>query len=191
MSKKKKSPVVTYKSPDPRMEINDREFFMSYGLLNELAANVEADQGLADGGIPRPETMALSAIGRELILYTLLVQRDDFGRPVLPEDVDPEDVGRLNAVIIYETRTWGVDDVEALLEWGMRHAVDFFMRRLTGLSNRVVEEMLYPLMAERGIDINEIKDQMQTKLSQSLNDGQDNSVSTKWYVLQTRSRLMI
>lgn len=101
------------KRPEDRISVKngktgkDVEFFMSYGLLNEMIKIIDA----------RPETIAtldIDPVISEVLLAALFSERDDNGKVlgIVPFDLS-------------------IDDAEAVFDWIKEHTMGFFMRRLS------------------------------------------------------------
>ena len=91
-----------------RVNGEDREIFMSFGLLNELTKRI--------GDPSRVSAVAVDPELRDTVLEALLATRSESGKVKSP--VKLEDV----AITI--------DDVENLIEWSTEHALGFFIRAL-------------------------------------------------------------
>lgn len=89
----------------------ERTVFMSFGLLNEIAALVQSPENV-------PE-LSFNATVSTAALHLMLAPRDKRGNilpekedePAVPLDLDP-------------------DTAERLLDWAGEHILDFFVRRL-------------------------------------------------------------
>lgn len=101
------------KKPSPRLTVDiggePRTFFMSFGLLNEVAS-------LAGGpeGVPN---FSFNAATSATLLELLLAGRDEEGQiirtrgvPIIPLDLEPE-------------------IAEQIIDWAGAHVLDFFVRR--------------------------------------------------------------
>lgn len=107
----------TTEDPKPpshlRVEIDGkvREFYMSFGLTNEIAHLVGGVEGIPD--LSFNQTTAMAAL--ELIL----APRDKRGNIIRPaEDEDP--------IVPYNLDP---EAAEAILDWAGNHALDFFVRQ--------------------------------------------------------------
>lgn len=101
--------------PESRLTVNvggtDRTLFMSFGLLNEIAALV--------GGPDQVPELSFNPVVSTSALNLLLAARDKRGNiipptddePAVPLDLDPE-------------------AAEAMIDWAGAHVLDFFVRRL-------------------------------------------------------------
>jgi hypothetical protein len=87
----------------------DREIFMSFGLLNSVTKIVYDMQMVA--------TMALVPELREDVLKQLLAKRTPSGKVTAAiDDIDEIDIS--------------IDDVVSLLDWTSEHLLDFFLKAL-------------------------------------------------------------
>lgn len=104
----------------------DREIFMSFGLLNELARVV--------GDVNRTAAIDLDADLALEVMTLCLVPRDERGRPQfkdfeIPAELDPE-------------------TAETILDWVKDHVLAFFIRRLKKTLNLI--ETNKPALTEIG-----------------------------------------
>ena len=86
----------------------DREIFMSFGLLNELTKIVEDPA--------RVTAISVDNDLRDMVLKSLLATRKVSGKVENPCDLDDTEIS--------------VEDVERLLAWGAEHTLGFFLRSL-------------------------------------------------------------
>jgi hypothetical protein len=107
-------------TPNPKLNIKqdgeDREIFMSYGLLNALSIVV--------GSPELVPSMSLDDELRDVVLKALLAERKVTGKIVKKVD-DIEDI------------EISIDDVERLLDWAGEHLMGFFVRRLVKSAKHV------------------------------------------------------
>ncbi|BAQ50289.1 hypothetical protein [Methylobacterium aquaticum] len=107
------SSTSTEQKAPSRLRVNisgeDRDLFMSFGLLNEVASLVGSPEGVPTLSFNPPTAHAL--------LELVLAKRDKRGNilrddeePIVPHDLDP-DVG------------------ETIIDWAGAHVLDFFIRR--------------------------------------------------------------
>lgn len=97
---------ITVEMPD-----GDRELFMSFGLLNELASLV--------GGPEAVPNLSFDAQMSQTALFSVLVKRNKRGQPIDFEDEDdPVIPGDLSP-----------ETAEKILDWVAGHVLDFFVRR--------------------------------------------------------------
>jgi hypothetical protein len=87
----------------------ERELFMSYGLLNELAKIVGSPEAAPQ--------IAINEYLREEVLKATLAERKPSGKVTKPvADIDDIDIS--------------IADVEALLDWATENVLSFFVRSL-------------------------------------------------------------
>ena len=94
----------------------DREIFMSYGLLNALTVIV--------GSAEVAPMIAINAELREDVLKAVLAERKATGK-IIKEVPDIEDVDI------------SIEDVEKLLDWVTENVMSFFVRSLGKMVQRV------------------------------------------------------
>ena len=94
----------------------DRELFMSYGLLNELAKLV--------GSPEIAPSISLDEFLREEVLKACLAERKPTGK-VLKHVADMDDLDV------------SVEDIEAILDWATENVLSFFVRSLGKMVQRV------------------------------------------------------
>jgi hypothetical protein len=95
---------------------NERELFMSYGLLNALSLLVGSPEVVP--------AMSLDDGLRAEILAAVLAERKVTGKVLKPvEDIDDIDIS--------------IDDIERILDWAGAHLMGFFMRRLAKSAKHV------------------------------------------------------
>jgi acetolactate synthase small subunit len=95
----------------------DREIFMSYGLLTQLARI-----------LPSLDHVALVGVDHEL--------RDSFLAALLAKRTK---AGKVTEEVSFDEVEISLEDVETLITWGQEHLLDFFlraMRRSTDLVER-------------------------------------------------------
>jgi len=95
----------------------DRELFMSYGLLNELSRILGSIESIADA--------AMDPVVRDEVLIACLSERSKTGKLINRVDID--DLG------------FSVDTAGAIIEWASEHVLDFFMKRVES-ANRLAEK---------------------------------------------------
>jgi hypothetical protein len=94
----------------------ERELFMSYGLLNELAKLV--------GSPEVAPQISLDEYLRSEVLKACLAERKPSGKVLKAiEDMDDLDMS--------------IDDVESVLDWATEHVLSFFVRSLGKMVKRV------------------------------------------------------
>lgn len=94
----------------------ERELFMSYGLLNELTKLV--------GSPEIAPSITVNEILRESVLMAVLAERKPTGKVVKAvEDIDDIEVS--------------VEDVEKILDWATDAVLSFFVRSLGKMVQRV------------------------------------------------------
>jgi hypothetical protein len=97
-------------------EGNERELFMSYGLLNDLAKLTGSPEIAA--------SMSIDQHLREETLKLTLAERKASGKILKHvDDIDDLDMS--------------VSDVEAILDWATEHVLSFFVRSLGKTMKRV------------------------------------------------------
>jgi len=97
-------------------EGNDRELFMSYGLLNELAKLV--------GSPEVAPSISLDEHLRAEVLAACLAERKPSGKVTQKvKDMDDLDIS--------------IDDIESILDWATEHVLNFFVRSLGKMLKRV------------------------------------------------------
>lgn len=107
------SPSPESKKPDPRLKVTigdtQRELYMSFGLLNEVASLVGGPDGI-------PQLSFNPAISTAL-LELILAERDKRGNLIRPEDesIVPRDLDP--------------EIAEEIIDWAGDHCLDFFVRR--------------------------------------------------------------
>ena len=89
----------------PTITVKDREILMSYGLLTESARLLPTPDHIGE--------LFSNSETRDKYLSILLVQRDAKGKPI-----GEADLGDLS-----------LEDAGAVLDWGMEHLTDFFVKR--------------------------------------------------------------
>lgn len=90
----------------------DRELFMSFGLLNELTK-------LA----PTPESVALFGLDPETrteVRKAILAERKSGGKISRPVD-DPDEI------------EVSIEDTELMIKWAMEHVIGFFIRSMSAI----------------------------------------------------------
>lgn len=102
--------------PESRITLDvggtDRTLFMSFGLLNEIAALVQSPENI-------PE-LSFNATTSTAALHLMLAPRDKRGNLLPEKDDEPAVPLDLDPAI-----------AEQLLDWAGAHVLDFFVRRLT------------------------------------------------------------
>lgn len=94
----------------------ERELFMSYGLLNELAKLVQSPE--------IAPSISLDEHLREEVLKACLAERKPSGKVLKAvEDMDDLEVS--------------VEDIEAILDWATENVLSFFVRSLGKMVKRV------------------------------------------------------
>ncbi len=97
-------------------EGKERELFMSYGLLNQIATLV--------GSPEVAPSISLDEQLREAVLKLCLADRKPSGKVLKDvEDMDDLEVS--------------VDDIEAILDWATENVLNFFVRALAKTMKRV------------------------------------------------------
>lgn len=122
------SPTPVERKPEPRIAVQlpdaQRTLFMSFGLLNELAALV--------GGAEAVPQLSFHAPTARTALELVLAPRDKHGNippqtdddaPIVPVDLAPE-------------------AAEAILDWVAAHVLDFFIRRFAKSAKLFAEQAI-------------------------------------------------
>ena len=91
-----------------KVDGEDREIFMSFGLLNELTKII--------GDPARVASVTVDPEMRDDVLNAVLSKRKTSGKIISQADIDDIDIP--------------VEDVEILLDWASEHALSFFIRSL-------------------------------------------------------------
>ena len=112
---------------DPRINVTvdgeDREIFMSFGLLNELTSWLGSPEALP--------AIFVKAEMRSEMLSRLLAERKKSGKLITPvADIDDVEIE--------------LADVQRLLQWATEHVLSFFLQSLTvlkGVLERDEEKM--------------------------------------------------
>ena len=105
-----------------KVDEEDREIFMSFGLLNELTKIIKDPT--------RVSSVAVDFELREEVLTSLLAVRKKSGKISEKVNLDDADIS--------------VEDVERLIEWSSEHVLSFFVRSLkkvVGLTKKHQGEM--------------------------------------------------
>ena len=90
-----------------KIEIGGNEIFMSYGLLTELARLIPDLDNIPG--------LVLDSEVRDQLLTTLLIKRDEKGRPAKDAQVNLSDLT--------------IEQSEELIDWAQTNLLDFFLRR--------------------------------------------------------------
>jgi hypothetical protein len=111
-------PRLTIKVTTPENAAEDREIFMSFGLLNSLVRVL--------GDPSRTAAFDLDPDLAEQVILLTLIPRSATGKPI----------GKFE-----EFECPGLDPEEAfkLFDWVKGHVLDFFVRRLRGTIDQIVE----------------------------------------------------
>lgn len=116
-----------------KIDNEDYELFMSFGLLHKLASLVETPEMV-------PQMLVVGDL-REKVLRVLLTKRDRSGKVI----GDP--VENIDDVLISRK------DAEKVLTWAMEHVLDFFvesLRKIREMSERRGKDLEDLLLSESG-----------------------------------------
>lgn len=114
-----KNDRITLKVTDSSGIVEEREIFLSFGLLNSLVRVL--------GDPSRTATLDLDPDLAELVLTVVLIPRSPTGKPTVSFD---------------EFDLPGLDPEEAykLFDWVKEHVLSFFVRRLKGTIDQIEEK---------------------------------------------------